>query len=156
MRVVWIVGLTVGLVAGAIVLAEVPLLVKLLVGLAVVVVGVAGPFGSVLLAGLLLGAGLLTFGVLLATSEPAAVASAVGVATLLIASGVAFSFRELFRDRTKSGVLASSVSRKALSDRTAREPGASMGQSPDGNAEQVSRSLDDLAENVRVANNESD
>jgi hypothetical protein len=141
-------------VAGAIVLADVPLLVKLVVGLAVVVVGVAGPFGSVLLAGLLLGAGLLTFVVLLATSEPAAVASAVGVATLLIASGVAFSFRELFRDRTKSGVLPSSVSRKALSDRTAREPGASTGQSADRNADDVSRSLDDLAANVRVANND--
>jgi Kef-type K+ transport system membrane component KefB len=72
------------------------------VGLAVVVVGVAGPFGSVVLAGLLLGAGLITFALLLAASEPTAVDSSLGVATLLIASGVAFSFRELFRDRTKS------------------------------------------------------
>jgi hypothetical protein len=102
LRVVWVVGLVGGFVAGFIVLADVPLLVKLLLGLAVVVVGVAGPFGSVVLAGLMLGAGLITFGVLLAASEPTAVASSLGVATLLIASGVAFSFRELFRDRTKS------------------------------------------------------
>lgn len=135
MRLVWILGLVAGLVAGAVALAQVPLLVKLLVGLAVVVVGVAGPFGSVLLAGLLLGAGLLTFVVLLATSEPTAVASALGVATLLIASGLAFSFRELFRDRTKSAVPASAVSRKALVDRTAREPGAWVGEHPDENAE---------------------
>ena len=66
-----------------------------------VIVGVAGPFGSVLLAGLLLGAGLFTFGVLLATTDSSALSSALGVATLLIASGVAFSFRELFRNRAK-------------------------------------------------------
>jgi hypothetical protein len=101
-RVIWVLGLVVGLVAGGVVLAEVPLLVKLIVGLAVVVVGVAGPFGSVVLAGLLLGAGLLTFVTLLLTSDPAAVGPSLGVATLLIASGVAFSFRELFRDRTKT------------------------------------------------------
>ena len=70
MRVVWVLGVVVGLVAGGLVLSDVPLLVKLLVGVAVVVVGVAGPFGSVLLAGLLLGAGLFTFVVLLVTSEP--------------------------------------------------------------------------------------
>jgi hypothetical protein len=103
-RVVWILGLVAGLVAGVVVLAELPLFVKLLVGLAVVGVGVAGPFGSVLLAGLLLGAGLLTFLALLATSEPGAVGSSLGVATLLIASGVAFSVRELFRSRTKPQV----------------------------------------------------
>ena len=101
MRVVWVLGVVVGLAAGALVLSDVPLLVKLIAGGAVVIVGVAGPFGSVLLAGLLLGAGLFTFGVLLVTSEPSAVGSALGVATLLIASGVAFSFRELFRDRTR-------------------------------------------------------
>jgi Kef-type K+ transport system membrane component KefB len=100
-RVVWILGLAAGLVAGGVVLADVPLFVKLLVGLAVVVIGVAGPFGSVVLAGLLLGAGLLTFVALLLTSDPAAVGASLGVATLLIASGVAFSFRELFRNRTK-------------------------------------------------------
>jgi hypothetical protein len=130
-RVVWVVGLVAGLVAGFIVLADVPLLVKLLVGLAVVVIGVAGPFGSVLLAGLLLGAGLLTFVVLLATSEPTAVASSLGVSTLLVASGVAFSFRELFRNRTKPAVPPSSVSRQALADRTAREPGARIGDRAD-------------------------
>jgi len=107
---VWVLGLVAGLVAGVVVLAELPLFVKLLVGLAVVVVGVAGPFGSVLLAGLLLGAGLLTFLALLATSEPGAVGSSLGVATLLIASGVAFSVRELFRNRPKSTVPDASVS----------------------------------------------
>jgi Kef-type K+ transport system membrane component KefB len=73
----------------------------LLVGLVVVGIGVAGPFGSVLLAGLLLSAGLAAFVVLLVSSEPADVGSAVGVATLLTASGLAFSFRELFRNRSK-------------------------------------------------------
>jgi uncharacterized membrane protein YccC len=155
MRVIWTLGLVGGLVAGAVVLTDVPLLIKLVIGLAVAVVGVAGPLGSVLLAGLLLGAGLLTFVVLLATSEPAAVASALGVATLLIASGVAFSFRELFRDRTKSAA-APSMSRKALADRTAREPGGRMGHRADDNAGAVSSSLDDLAESVRAANNESE
>jgi hypothetical protein len=46
-----VLGVVIGLVAGGLVLSDVPLLVKLLVGVAVVVVGVAGPFGSVLLAG---------------------------------------------------------------------------------------------------------
>jgi hypothetical protein len=100
-RGLWVLGLVAGLVAGVVVLAEVPLFVKLLIGVVVVLVGVAGPFGSILLAGLLLGAGLLTFFALLATSEPGAVGASLGVATLLIASGVAFSFRELFRNRTK-------------------------------------------------------
>jgi hypothetical protein len=100
MRIVWVLGLVAGLVAGAVVLWDIPLLAKMVVGLAVIVIGVAGPFGSVALAGVLLGAGLLTFVVLLATSEPAGVASAIGVATLLIASGAASSFRELFRDRS--------------------------------------------------------
>jgi hypothetical protein len=100
-RILWVVGIGLGLVAGGFALSDVPLLVKLIVGLVVVVIGVAGPFGSVLLAGLLLGAGLLTFLVLLLTSDPAAVGSSLGVATLLIASGVAISFRELFRDRSK-------------------------------------------------------
>ena len=109
MRVVWVLGVVVGLAAGALVLSDVPLLVKLIVGLAVVIVGVAGQFGSVLLAGLLLGAGLFTFGVLLVTSEPSAVGSALGVATLLIASGVAFSFRELFRNRAKPPEVAAVV-----------------------------------------------
>ncbi len=109
MRVVWVLGLALGMVAGGIVLYDVPLFVKLLVGLAVIVVGVAGPFGSVLLAGLLLGAGLLTFFVPLLTSEPAAVGSSLGVATLLIASGVAISFRELFRNRTKPPVVSGAV-----------------------------------------------
>jgi hypothetical protein len=104
MRVVWVLGLLGGVVAGVIVLADVPLLVKLLVGLAVVVIGVAGPFGSVMLAGLSLGAGLLTFVVLLATSERTGIASSIGVAILLIASGMAFSFRELFRNRTEPAV----------------------------------------------------
>jgi hypothetical protein len=108
-RVVWVLGVVVGLAAGALVLSDVPLLVKLIVGVAVVIVGVAGPFGSVVLAGLLLGAGLFTFGVLLVTSEPAAVGSALGVATLLIASGVAFSFRELFRDRGKPPEVGAAV-----------------------------------------------
>jgi hypothetical protein len=108
-RVVWVLGVVIGLVAGGLVLSDVPLLVKLLVGVAVVVVGVAGPFGSVLLAGLLLGAGLFTFVALLVTSEPSAVGSALGVATLLIASGVAFSFRELFRDRGKPPEVAAVV-----------------------------------------------
>jgi len=156
MRIIWTLGLVVGLVTGAVVLTDVPLLIKLLIGIAVVMIGVAGAFGSALLAGLLLGAGLLTFVVLLATSEPTAVASALGVATLLIASGVAFSFRELFRDRTTSAFGASSISRKALADRMAREPGTRIGHRPDDNAEAVSSSLDDLAESVRVANNQSD
>jgi hypothetical protein len=108
-RVVWVLGLVAGLVAGGVVLAEVPLFVKLLIGLAVVVIGVAGPLGSVVLAGLLLGAGLLTFVGLLVTSDPAAVGASLGVATLLIASGVAFSFRELFRNRTKPPAVASPV-----------------------------------------------
>lgn len=102
MRYVWLAGLALGLVAGITVLSEIPLFVKLLVGLAVVVIGVAGPFGSVLLAGLLLGAGLVTFVILLLSSQPDAVSSALGVATLLIASGAAFSLRELFRDRASS------------------------------------------------------
>ena len=156
MRVLWIVGLLAGIVAGAVVLSEVPLFVKLLVGLVVVLIGVAGRFGSVVVAGLLLGAGLLTFVVLLATAEPAAVASALGVATLLIASGVAFSFRELFRDRTKPRAAESSISRKALADRTAREPSAGFGQRPDEESKAVSSALDDLAESVKGANNESD
>jgi len=108
-RVVWVLGVVGGLVAGALVLSDVPLLLKMLVGAVVVIVGLAGPLGSVLLAGLLLGAGLFTFGVLLATSEPAAVSSALGVATLLIASGVAFSFRELFRNRAKPADAPASV-----------------------------------------------
>jgi hypothetical protein len=108
-RVVWVLGVVIGLVAGGLVLSDVPLLVKLLVGVAVVVVGLAGPFGSVLLAGLLLGAGLFTFVALLVRSEPSAVGSALGVATLLIASGVAFSFRELFRDRGKPPEVAAVV-----------------------------------------------
>jgi hypothetical protein len=100
-RILWVAGVGLGLVAGGVVLSDLPLLVKLLVGLVVIVVGVAGPWGSVLLAGLLLAAGLLTFVVLLLTSDPGAVGSSLGVATLLIASGVAFSFRELFRNRAK-------------------------------------------------------
>jgi Kef-type K+ transport system membrane component KefB len=108
-RTVWVLGLVAGLVAGGVVLSDIPLLVKLLVGLGVIVVGVAGPFGSVLLAGLLLGAGLLTFLVLLLTSDPATVGSALGVATLLIASGVASSFRELFRNRAKPQAVAPAV-----------------------------------------------
>lgn len=96
---VWVAGAVLGLVAGGVVLTDLPLAIKLLVGLAVVAVGVLGPPGSVLLAGLLLGAGLLTFAVLLLTAEPAAVSSALGVATLLIASGAALSIRELFRNR---------------------------------------------------------
>lgn len=109
MRVVWVLGVVVGLVAGGLVLSDVPLLVKLLVGVAVVIVGVAGPFGSVMLAGLLLGAGVFTFVALLVTSEPSAVSSALGVATLLTASGVAFSFRELFRDRGKRPEVATVI-----------------------------------------------
>ena len=109
MRVVWLLGVIVGLVTGGLVLSDVPLVVKLLAGAAVVIVGVAGPFGSVLLAGLLLGAGLFTFGVLLVTSQPSAVSSALGVATLLIASGLAFSFRELFRNRGKPTEVAAAV-----------------------------------------------
>ena len=109
MRVVWLLGVIVGLVAGGLVLSDVPLVIKLLAGAAVVIIGVAGPFGSVLLAGLLLGAGLFTFGVLLLTSEPSAVSSALGVAILLIASGVAFSFRELFRNRGKPAEVAAAV-----------------------------------------------
>jgi hypothetical protein len=35
----------------------------------------------------------------LLTAQPGAVGSSLGVATLLIASGAAFSIRELFRDR---------------------------------------------------------
>jgi hypothetical protein len=89
----------VGLVAGGAVLTDVPLAVKLLIGLAVVILGVLGKLGSVLLAGLLLAAGLLTFVVLLLTAQPGAVGTSLGVATLLIASGAAFSIRELFRDR---------------------------------------------------------
>jgi hypothetical protein len=50
-----VLGVVVGLAAGALVLSDVPLLAKLIAGIAVVIVGVAGPFGSVLLAGLLLG-----------------------------------------------------------------------------------------------------
>lgn len=96
---VWLAGAVLGLVAGGVVLTDLPLAIKLLVGLAVVAVGVLGPPGSVLLAGLLIGAGLLTFAVLLLTAEPAAVSSALGVATLLIASGAALSIRELFRNR---------------------------------------------------------
>ena len=103
---VWLGGAALGLVAGGAVLTDLPLAVKLLVGLAVVAVGVLGPLGSVLLAGLLLGAGLLTFLVLLLTSEPAAVGSSLGVATLLIASGAAFSIRELFRDRRRQQAAA--------------------------------------------------
>jgi hypothetical protein len=102
MRIAWVLGLIGGLAAGGVALSEVPLLAKLLVGLAVVVVGVAGPLGSVLLAGVLLGSGLLTFLGLLLTSQANAVGPSLGVATLLIASGVAASFRELFRDRTKA------------------------------------------------------
>ena len=156
MRVVWVLGLVVGLIAGGVVLADVPLLVKLLVGLAIVAVGVAGPLGSVLLAGLLLGAGVLTFVVLLATSEPTAVASALGVATLLIASGVAFSFRELFRTRTKWAGAASWVSRKDVAKKSARFPGLPIGQRPDESTEEVGKALDDLAERVALTNNEAD
>jgi Kef-type K+ transport system membrane component KefB len=95
----WLGGAALGLVAGGAVLTDLPLAVKLLVGLAVVAVGVLGRLGSVLLAGILLGAGVLTFLVLLFTAESSAVGSSLGVATLLIASGVEFSIRELFRDR---------------------------------------------------------
>lgn len=110
MRYVWLAGAALGLIAGGVVLSDVPLWVKLLVGLAVVVVGVSGPFGSVLLAGLLLGAGAVSFLILLLTSEPGAVGSSLGVATVLIASGLAFSIRELFRDRGGSKSVAATVS----------------------------------------------
>jgi hypothetical protein len=103
---VWLGGAVLGLVAGGAVLTDLPLAVKLLVWLAVVAVGVLGPLGSVLLAGLLLGAGLLTFLVLLLSAEPGAVGSSLGVATLLIASGAAFSIRELFRDRGRQQAAA--------------------------------------------------
>jgi hypothetical protein len=156
MRVVWIVGLLAGIVAGAVVLTEVPLFVKLLVGLVVVLVGVAGPFGSMVLAGLLLGAGLLSFGVLLLTADSAAVSASVGVATLVIASGVAFSFRELLRDRTNSAGTASAVSRKALAERTSRQPDASIAQRDRESSEGVRNSLDDLAERVTMDNKESE
>ena len=53
MRVVWVLGVVAGLAAGALVLSDVPLLVKLILGVAVVIVGVAGPVGSVVLAGLI-------------------------------------------------------------------------------------------------------
>jgi hypothetical protein len=96
---VWLGGVVLGLVAGGAVLTDLPLAVKLLIGLAVVIVGVLGKPGSVLIAGLLLAAGLLTFVALLLTAQPGAVGSSLGVATLLIASGAAFSIRELFRDR---------------------------------------------------------
>jgi len=96
---VWLGGLALGLAAGGAVLTDLPLGIKLLVGVAVVGVGSLGPFGSVLLAGLLLGAGVLTFVVLLLTADADAAGSALGVATLLIASGAAFSLRELFRHR---------------------------------------------------------
>jgi hypothetical protein len=96
---VWLVGVVLGLAAGGAVLTDLALAVKLLIGLAVVIVGVLGKLGSVLIAGLLLAAGLLTFVVLLLTAQPSAVGSSLGVATLLIASGAAFSVRELFRDR---------------------------------------------------------
>jgi Kef-type K+ transport system membrane component KefB len=106
---VWLGGAALGLVAGGAVLTDLPLAVKLLVGLAVVAVGVLGRLGSVLLAGILLGAGVLTFLVLLFTAEPAAVGSSLGVATLLIASGVAFSIRELFRGRPQAAAPTSST-----------------------------------------------
>lgn len=96
---VWLGGMVLGLAAGGAVLTNLPLAVKLLVGLAVVIVGVLGKLGSVLIAGLLLAAGLLTFVVLLLTAESGSVGSSLGVATLLIASGAAFSIRELFRER---------------------------------------------------------
>jgi hypothetical protein len=156
MRVVWTLGLLAGLVAGAVALTETPLFVKLLVGLAVVLVGVAGPIGSAVLAGLLLGAGLLTFVVLLLTADSAAVSASVGVATLLIASGVAFSFRELFRDRTSSAVTASAVSRQALAERTSRQRGASIAQRDRESSEGVRNSLDDLAERVTKDHKESE
>jgi hypothetical protein len=95
---VWLGGMVLGLAAGGAVLTNLPLAVKLLVGLAVVIVGVLGKLGSVLIAGLLLAAGLLTFVVLLLTAESGSVGSSLGMATLLIASGAAFSIRELFRD----------------------------------------------------------
>ena len=101
MRGVWVVGLLLGLVAAGLALSDLPLAVKLLVGLVIVGVGLAGPFGSVLLAGLLLSAGVATFVVLTLSSASAVAGSALGVTTLLTASGVAFSFRELFRDRKK-------------------------------------------------------
>ena len=50
---VWLGGAALGLVAGGAVLTDLPLAVKFLVGLAVVAVGVLGPLGSLLLAGLL-------------------------------------------------------------------------------------------------------
>jgi hypothetical protein len=96
---VWLGGLALGLAAGGAVLTDLPLGIKLLVGLAVIGVGSLGPFGSVMLAGLLLGAGVLTFVVLLLTADADAAGSALGVATLLIASGAALSLRELFRHR---------------------------------------------------------
>jgi hypothetical protein len=110
LRYAWLGGAALGLVAGGVVLAEVPLAVKLLVGLVVLAVGVLGPLGSVLLAGLLLTAGLLTFVVLLVTSQPGAVGTSLGVATLLIAGGATLSLRELFRDRRSAKGVAKNVS----------------------------------------------
>lgn len=156
MRILWAIGLVTGLVVGAVVLWDVPLFVKLLVGLGIVVVGVAGPFGSVMLAGLLLGAGLLSFGGLLAASEPAAVGSALGVATLLTASGVAFSLRELFRNRTNAVVPASSPIESAGRGKSRREPVAARGQGPHEHSEGVSASLDELADRVTIANKGAD
>lgn len=116
MRIVWVLGLVLGLVAAGIALSDVPLVVKLLAGLVVVGIGVAGPLGSVLLAGLLLSAGIAAFAVLLVSSEPAAVSSALGVATLLIASGLAFSFRELFRNRNKAPAAPSGPEPQAVNE----------------------------------------
>lgn len=113
---VWLGGALLGLVAGGAVLTELPLAVKLLVGLAVVAVGVLGKLGSVLLAGLLLGAGLLTFAVLQLTVDSGAVGSSLGVTTLLIASGAAFSIRELFRDRGSPKITAAAVSPTITND----------------------------------------
>jgi len=110
LRSAWVAGAVLGLVAGGVVLAEVPLAVKLLVGLLVLAVGVLGPLGSVLLAGLLLAAGLLSFVVLLVTSQPGAVGASLGVATLLIAGGATLSLRELLRDRRSIKGKATTVS----------------------------------------------
>jgi hypothetical protein len=98
---VWLGGVALGLLAGGAMLTDLALAVKLLIGLAVVTVGLLGKLGSMLIAGLLLAAGLLTFVVSLLTAKPDAVGSSLGIATLVIASGAALSVRELFRERQK-------------------------------------------------------
>jgi len=103
MRIAWLGGIILGLVAGGVAVAGFPLWVKFAVAGGVIVVGLLGRIGAIVLGGLLSSAGVLTFAVLLLTGTPAAVNASVGVALLLAAAGATLSIRTVFREGHRDG-----------------------------------------------------